>query len=82
MERKMNLIEQLQQQAGMGGAAGTLASDLISFYEQYTSGQLTKEEYEFLVKEVAEIRAQQELANDEVACRWIVAAAQGILAVV
>ena len=78
----MNLIERLQQQAGMGGAAGTLASDLISFYEQYTSGQLTKEEYEFLVKEVAEIRAQQELANDEVACRWIVAAAQGILAVV
>jgi hypothetical protein len=78
----MNLIEQLQQQAGLGGAAGVLAQDLITFYDQYSNGQMTKEEYQFLVNDIAQIRAQQDLANDEVACRWIVSAAEGLLSVV
>ena len=78
----MNILEELEKQAGMGGAAGFLATELLSFNDQYSRGELNKEEYEFLVKEIANIKAKQELANDEVACRWIVAAAEGLLAVV
>ena len=40
-----------------------------------------KEEYEFLLQEIASIRAQQDLASDEIACRWIVAAAEALIAV-
>jgi hypothetical protein len=54
---------------------------MLVIHENYAAGQLTSEEYAFLLQEIADIRAQQELASDEIACRWIVAAAQGMLAV-
>jgi hypothetical protein len=40
------------------------------------------EEYQFLVQQVAEVKAAQELATDEQALRYIVAAANAIAMVV
>jgi hypothetical protein len=82
MEGKMSLFDELRQQAGMGGPAGVLAQELINIRQQYEAGQLTREEYDFLISEIASVRAQQELASDEIACRWIVAAAQTMLSLV
>ncbi len=79
MEGKMSLFDELRQQSGMGGPAGVLAQELINIREQYEAGQLSREEYDFLISEIASVRAQQELASDEIACRWIVAAAQTML---
>jgi hypothetical protein len=76
------MLEQLREAAGMGGPAAALANELLVIRENYEQGQLSKEEYEYLVNEIAEIRAQQELATDEVACRWIVAAAKALISVV
>ena len=76
------MIDQLREAAGMGGPAGALAQELINIREQYDAGQLSREEYEFLVSEIASVRAQQELASDEIACRWIVAAATTMLSLV
>ena len=76
------MLEQLREVAGMGGPAAALANELLVIRENYEQGQLSKEEYEYLVNEIAEIRAQQELATDEVACRWIVAAAKALISVV
>ena len=73
------MLEQLREAAGMGGPAAALANELLVIRDNYEQGQLSKEEYEYLVNEIADIRAQQELATDEVACRWIVAAAQALL---
>jgi len=81
MEGKI-MIDQLREAAGMGGPAGALAQELINIREQYDAGQLSREEYEFLVSEIASVRAQQELASDEIACRWIVAAATTMLSLV
>lgn len=75
------MLEQLREAAGMGGPAAKLANELLVIRENYERGQLSKEEYEYLVNEIAEIRAQQELATDEVACRWIVAAAKVLISV-
>jgi len=75
------MLEQLREAAGMGGPAAALANELLVIRENYEQGQLSKEEYEYLVNEIAEIRAQQELATDEVACRWIVAAAKALISV-
>lgn len=75
------MIDQLREAAGMGGPAAALANELLVIRENYEQGQLSKEEYEYLVNEIAEIRAQQELATDEVACRWIVAAAKALISV-
>ena len=75
------MLEQLREVAGMGGPAAALANELLVIRENYEQGQLSKEEYEYLINEIADIRAQQELATDEVACRWIVAAAKALISV-
>jgi hypothetical protein len=77
----MSILNELREQAGLSGPAAPLANELLVIHENYAAGQLTSEEYAFLLQEIADIRAQQELASDEIACRWIVAAAQGMLAV-
>ena len=77
----MSILNDLREQAGLGGPAASLANEMLVIHENYAAGQLTSEEYGFLLQEIADIRAQQELASDEIACRWIVAAAQGLLAV-
>ena len=77
----MSIMNELREQAGLGGPAASLANEILVIRENYEQGQLTEEEYKFLLKEIAEIRAQQELASDEIAMRWIVAVAQGLSAV-
>ena len=77
----MSILNELREQVGLGGPAASLANEMLVIHENYAQGQLTSEEYGFLLQEIADIRAQQELASDEIAMRWIVAAAQGLLAV-
>jgi len=69
------MLESLRETAGMGGPASGLANELLVLADQFSSGQLNKDEYQFLVQQVAEVKAAQELANDEVAMRYIVEAA-------
>lgn len=70
------MLEQLREQAGLGGPAAALANEILVMHDNYTNGQLTKEEYDFLLQEIKDVRAQQDLANDEMACRFICQAAQ------
>lgn len=72
----MSILNDLREQAGLGGPAAALANELLVIHENYANGELTSEEYGFLLQEIVDIRAQQELASDEIACRWIVSAAQ------
>lgn len=78
----MSILNELREAAGLGGPAASLANELLVIHENYANGELTSEEYHYLLEEIADIRAQQELASDEIACRWIVAAAQGLAAVI
>ena len=70
-----NMLEELRQMAGSGGPAGALANELISIRDSFERGDLNAEEYQYLLNEVAQIKAQQELAADEIALRYIVSAA-------
>lgn len=72
------MLEELREVAGLGGPASVLANELLVIREQYESQQLTLEEYQYLVKQIAEVRAAQDLSNDEQACRYIIAAAQAL----
>jgi hypothetical protein len=76
------MLEQLREVAGMGGPAAALANELLVLRDQYESQELTLDEYQFLVQQVAEVKAAQELATDEQALRYIVAAATAIAMVV
>jgi hypothetical protein len=81
MERKkMSILNDLREQAGMGGPAASLANELLVIRENFEQGQLSREEYDYLLQEISSVRAQQEIASDEIACRWIAAAAQALIA--
>lgn len=76
------MLEQLREVAGIAGPAAALANELLVIREQYESGELSAEEYQFLLQQVAEIRAAQELATDEQALRYIVSAATTLASMV
>jgi hypothetical protein len=76
------MLEQLREVAGAGGPAAVLANELLVLNDQYQSGELSKEEYQYLVEQVAQVRAAQELSTDEQAIRFIVTAASAIMMVV
>ena len=75
----MSVMESLREAAGLQGPASVLANELLVIRESFEQGEMTREEYEFLLQEIATIRAQQELANDEMACRYIVSATMILL---
>jgi len=72
------MLEELREVAGMGGPAAGLANELLVLRQQYESQELNVDEYQFLVQQVAEVKAAQELSTDEQAFRYIVAAAQAL----
>jgi hypothetical protein len=76
------MLEQLREMAGLGGPAAVLANELLVIREQYETQQLSLEEYQYLVTQIAEVRAAQDLSNDEQACRYIIAAAQALAMVI
>ena len=81
-EDNMSVLENLRETAGLGGPAAQLANELLVIRENYEQGAYSADEYQFLINEIAEIRAQQELANDEIACRYIVQAAMALASAV
>ena len=46
----MSIMNSLREQAGLGGPAAVLATEMLVIRENYEQGQLTKEEYEFLLQ--------------------------------
>jgi hypothetical protein len=84
MEGKMieQVLEEVRTQAGLGGPTAALANEMLVATEQYQSGEMTREEFDFLIKDIANVQAATQLANDEVACRWVIAAATTIISVV
>mgnify|MGYP003337999837 FL=1 len=72
------MLEQLREAAGVGGPVAALANELLVIRDQYEQGQLNQEEYQFLLQQIAEVRAAQELSNDEQAIRFIVSAASAL----
>jgi hypothetical protein len=76
------MLEQLREVAGMGGPAAALANEMLVIRTQYENSELTTEEYQFLMQQIIEVRAAQDLANDEQACRYIISAAQALSMVI
>ena len=77
-----NMLEQLREVAGLGGPAAALANDILVIADQYSNGELSQEEFQFMMEQIAQVRASAELATDEQACRFIVQAATALSKVV
>lgn len=72
------MLVQLREVAALGGPAAKLANDLLVTREQYESQEITLEEYKFLVKQIIDVRAAQDLSNDIESFRFIVSTAQAL----
>ena len=72
MYRMNTVLEDLRERAGISCSSSLLANELLVLYDQRNDNLISKEEYEFLLQDIALVRAQAELANDEIACRFIV----------
>ena len=75
------MIDALNEAYGRSEIADSMLDEMKAFHEDYVHGHLSKEEYEFLLSEIKDVRAALDLASDEETCRLVVAAAEAILAV-
>lgn len=68
----MSILAELKQAMSEDTIKGQLAAQLHDITEQFNDGILTDDEYRELVTEIAEVQAANDLADDEVAQRWVI----------
>lgn len=77
----MTALEALREAAMEPTKLGTLAYDMMLIVDQYNNQLMSRDEFEYLVKEIANVKAAQHLADDENASRWIASIASSLLSV-
>ena len=77
----MTALEALREAAMEPTKLGTLSYEMMLIVDQYNNQLMSREEFEYLVKESANVKAAQHLADDEKSSRWIVSVASALLSV-
>jgi len=77
----MTALEALREAAMEPTKLGTLSYEMMLIVDQYNNQLMSREEFEYLVKEIANVKAAQHLADDEKSSRWIVSVASALLSV-
>lgn len=74
--------QEIYEQLGMcNGGAGLVA--LLQETEQaYATGDISQEEFEYMISEIRDVKAAEELAGDEVAVRYAYQACNLLLGLV
>lgn len=78
----MSVLDDLRSAMKEPGIKGALAQQLHDITEQYNDGILTEVEFKDLVEQIGDVQANDELAGDEVTCRWVVNITKTILSAV
>ena len=77
----MTTLEALREAAQEPNKKGLLAYQMLLIAEQFNNQLMSRDEFEYLVKEISEVQSAQHLADDENASRWIASAASALLSV-
>jgi hypothetical protein len=77
-----NIISELEQQAGLSTACGELSREILVLTNQVQTGQITKQDYQYLMEQIVQVKAANSLANDEVAVRFIYQAASALVSAI
>lgn len=77
----MTAMEALREAAVEPTKLGSLAYEMTLIVDQYNNQLMSRDEFEYLIKEIANVKAAQHLADDENASRWIVAVASALVSV-
>ena len=77
----MTALEALREASVEPTKLGSLAYEMTLIVDQYNNQLMSREEFDYLIREIANVKAAQSLADDENASRWIVSVASALLAV-
>lgn len=77
----MTAMEALREQSMEPTKLGSLAYEMTLIVDQYNNQLMSRDEFEYLIKEIASVKAAQHLADDENASRWVVSVASALLSV-
>jgi len=77
----MTAMEALREQSMEPTKLGSLAYEMTLIVDQYNNQLMSRDEFEYLLKEIASVKAAQHLADDENASRWVVSVASALLSV-
>ena len=78
----MSTIKVLEELKLVDSVCEQLATEMQTIEDAYARGDLSREERDYLLTEICEVRAAREAAGNEIAMRKIVAAARVLLAVI
>lgn len=78
----MSTIKVLEELKLVDSVCEQLATEMQTIEDAYARGDLSREERDYLLTEICEVRAARETAGNEIAMRKIVAAARVLLAVI
>lgn len=78
----MSTIKILEELRLVDPVCEQLATEMQTIEDAYVRGDLNREERDYLLTEICDVRAAREAAGNEIAMRNIVAAAKVLLAVV
>jgi hypothetical protein len=78
----MSAIKILEELKLVDSACKQLAIEMQTIEDAYTKGDLSREERDYLLTEICEVRAARETAGNEIAMRQVVAAARVLLALI
>ena len=77
----MTALEALREASVEPTKLGSLAYEMTLIVDQYNNQLMSREEFDYLIREIANVKAAQSLADDKNASRWIVSVASALLAV-
>lgn len=77
----MTAMEALREQSMEPTKLGSLAYEMTLIVDQYNNQLMSRDEFEYLIREIANVKAAQHLADDENASRWVVSVASALLSV-
>jgi hypothetical protein len=78
----MSTIKVLEELKLVNSACEQLATEMQTIQDAYSRGDLSREERDYLLNEICEVRAARETAGNEIAMRKVVAAARVLLALI
>ena len=78
----MSAIKILEELKLVDSTCKQLAMEMQTIEDAYAKGDLSREERDYLLTEICEVRAARETAGNEIAMRQVVAAARALLALI
>jgi hypothetical protein len=73
------LLEEIREQAALGGPTAPLANELLVLADRYMEKEITRADFDAGIIDIASGKAGAQLHKDPEKCRWVVIAATNLM---